>query len=116
MSQVNFVFIDSVAGENITDFGDILRNERLKKYLWIELILNPQLAAIAAQHMEQDAIRESLSDALSWYLAFRWLFQKNEELENLHNEKVIVPYRIKNRAYSLKKRNFLKGIIHARLC
>lgn len=110
------MFINSVAGEDIADFGDILKNERLKKYLWIELILNPHLAAVAALHMDKEAVRESLSDAVSWYAAFRWLFQKNGALEKLHDEKLIVTYRIKNKDYRLKKRNFLKGIMHARLC
>ncbi len=116
MNAENFVFINSVAGEDIADFGDILKNERLKKYLWIELILNPHLAAVAALHMDKEAVRESLSDAVSWYAAFRWLFQKNEALEKLLGEKLIVTYRIKNKDYRLKKRNFLKGILHARLC
>lgn len=116
MSPVNLVFIDSVSGENITDFGDILKNARLNKYLWIELILNPQLAAVAALQMEKEAVRESLSGALSWYIAFRWLFDKNETLEELYSERLIVPYKIKNKIYRLNKRNFLKGIVHARLC
>jgi len=116
MSAVNFVFLASVSGESIADFRDILKNERLKKYLWIELILNPQLAAIAALQLDKDTVKESLSDALSWYLAFRWLFKKNEPLEELCNKKSLVPYKIKKSVYRLKRRNFLKGILHARLC
>ena len=110
------MFINSVTKEDITDFDELISNERLNKYLWIELILNPDLTAIAALKMEEGTVRESLSDALSWYSAFRWLFQKNEPLEKLHGEKLIVPYNIKNGIFRLHKRNFLKGIMHARLC
>jgi len=54
--------------------------------------------------------------ALSWYLAFRWLFPENEILEDLFKRKAIMPYRIKDDIYKRWSRVFLKGILHAGLC
>lgn len=115
-SMADFVFINSISKEDIKTIEDVLRNERLRKYLWIEFILNPKIAKIAKLYIKNPVAKSSLTDALSWYLAFKWLFSKNEILEELYKEKIIVPYRIKYNIYREKRRTFLKGILHARLC
>lgn len=112
MNSINFVFLNSIS-KDIKTIEDVLRNERLRKYLWIEFILNPTLVKYAESYT---TVKDSLADALSWYLAFRWLFPKNEILEYLHGEKTIMPYRIKDDIYRRWSRVFLKGILHAGLC
>lgn len=116
MKQLSFIFIDSIAKDKTTTIDDILKNERLTKYLWIEFILNPKLAYIAKSYLGNSVMNDILSDSVSWYLAFRWLFPENKALEELYKEKAIIPYKIKNYIYREKKRDFLKGILHARLC
>ncbi|MFZ6017361.1 MAG: hypothetical protein ACOYU0_07155 [Nitrospirota bacterium] len=61
-------------------------------------------------------MKDNLIDALSWYIAFRWILPKNTVLEELHEDKIIQPYMIKLSIYREKRRNFLKGLLHARLC
>jgi hypothetical protein len=116
MKLPDFVYLNSISKEDIRTIEDLLKNKRLRKYLWIEFILNPEAVKLSESCMENAIIKESLTDALSWYLAFRWLFQKNEILEKLHKRKTIIPYRIRDNIYRQKRRSFLKGILHARLC
>ena len=112
MDSVNFVFLNSISKE-IKTMEDVLINERLKKYLWIEFILNPALVKIAESY---PTVNDSLTDALSWYLAFRWLFPTNEMLEDLNEKKAFMPYRITDDIYRRWSRVFLKGLLHAGLC
>lgn len=116
MNHVSFIFIDSISKDKITTIDDILRNERLRKYLWIEFILNPEMVHVARSYLDNSLISDILSDSVSWYLAFRWVFPQNNALEELYKEKTIIPYKIKNHIYREKSRAFLKGILHARLC
>lgn len=116
MKTLNFVFINSVSKEDINTIEDILSNERLRKYLWIEFILNPTMVKAYKSYIGNPIVKDSLIDALSWYLAFRWILPENKALEELHEDKIIQPYRIKLSIYREKRRNFLKGLIHARLC
>ncbi|NOZ68715.1 MAG: hypothetical protein GXP46_05625 [Deferribacteres bacterium] len=116
MKPLNLVYINSISREDITTMEDVLRDKRLTKYLWIEFILNPSMVELGTLYMENAVVRHSLIDALSWYLAFRWLFPENRALEDLYKEKTIIPYRIRDTIYREKRRGFLKGIMHARLC
>ena len=116
MKTLNFVFINSVSKEDINTIEDALSNERLRKYLWIEFILNPAAVKAYKSHIKNLIVNDSLIDALSWYLAFRWILPENKALEKLHEDKIIQPYRIKLSIYREKRRNFLKGLLHARLC
>ncbi|MBI4682667.1 MAG: hypothetical protein HY757_06155 [Nitrospirae bacterium] len=116
MKSFNLVFIDSVSEKKITSLEDILQNGRLAKFLWIEFILNPQLVQDIASYRDNPVIKDSLSDALSWYAAFRWLFPVNKTLEELRDNNEIITYRVTDNIYRQKRRNFLKGILHARLC
>ncbi len=116
MKTLNFVFINSVSKEDINTIEDILSNERLGKYLWIEFILNPAIVRECKSLIGNPIVKDNLTDALSWYLAFRWVLPENNTLEELHREAKIQPYKINLRIYREKRRNFLKGLIHARLC
>ncbi len=116
MQKLNFVFLNSVSKEDIHTIEDILSNERLGKYLWIEFILNPDIAKACKSLIENQIVKDSLIDALSWYLAFKWILPKNNTLEEIRKDAVIQPYKVKLTIYREKRRNFLKGLIHARLC
>jgi len=116
MEPLNFVYINSISKENIATLEDVLRNKRLTKYLWLEFILNPQIAKIGKLYIDKTIIKNSLTTALSWYLAFRWLFPENKVLEELQKKKTITPYRINYNLYKQERRSFLKGILHAQLC
>ncbi|MEK6671873.1 MAG: hypothetical protein AABY42_00160 [Nitrospirota bacterium] len=116
MKTLKLTFIDRITKEGINTIEDLLSNKRLAKHLWIEFILNPVIVETCKLYAENQAVRNSLVDALSWYLAFRWILPENKALEGLQREKSITPYRIKNSIYRQKRREFLKGIIHAHLC
>ena len=115
MKILNLSYIDSISGKDINTIDDIVRDERLIKHLWIELILNPAIVRKVKPYTDSVGIRDALIDALSWYLAFRWIFPENTSLDELHKEGVITPYRVRNRVYRQKIRGFLKGLIHAGL-
>lgn len=116
MKTLNLVYIDSISGKSIETIEDIIRDERLIKHLWIELILNPEMVINLKSYTDDSNIRNALTDALSWYLAFRWIFLENAALEELHKSRLIIPYRISNMIYRQKNRSFLKGLLHAGLC
>jgi hypothetical protein len=116
MKTLNFVFINSLSKEDVKTIEDVLSNERLRKYLWLEFILNPEMVKACKSYTKNPIVKDGLTDALSWYLAFRWILPENKVIEELHKDKIIKPYRIKLSIYREKRRNFLKGLIHARLC
>lgn len=116
MKTLKLTFINFISKERIDTIEDILSNKRLSKHLWIEFMLNPEIVDAFKSYIGNPAVKNSLIDALSWHLAFRWILPENKELEELQRKKTIIPYRIKNSIYRQKRREFLKGIIHARLC
>jgi hypothetical protein len=116
MKTSSFIFINSISKENISTIDDVLSDKRVGKYLWIEFILNPEMVRECQSLIGNSIVRDSLTDALSWYLAFRWLLPENNAIEELHKDTIIQPYKIKLSIYREKRRNFLKGLIYARLC
>ena len=116
MKTLNLVYLDSISGKSINSIEDIIRDERLIKHLWIEVILNPEMVLNLKSYTDDANIRNTLTDALSWYLAFRWIFPENAALDELHKSGVIVHYKISNMIYRQKNRSFLKGLLHAGLC
>ena len=116
MKIPNLVYINAISGKGIDNIEDIIRDERLVKHLWIEFILNPELVRGFRSYTSDVAIKDALTDALSWYLAFRWIFPENSSLDELHKEGVITPYKIRDTVYRQKLRSFLKGLSHAGLC
>lgn len=116
MKTLGFEYIRSISGKDINTLEDILRDERLRKYLWLEFIFNPEAVNAAQPYIHEPVVKKSLTDALSWYLAFRWILPENKAIECLYNERVIVPYRIKLHIYRQMRRNFIKGLIYAGLC
>ena len=116
MYPLDLKFINSVSEKRLSSLEDILCDERLLKYLWIEFIMNSEAVAAGALCLDNEQIRESLTSALSWYAAYRWLFRKNDALEELHKTGGLAPYRIGNDVYKQYNRVFLKGIVHAGLC
>ncbi len=116
MQTLNLVYLDSISGKSIKSIEDVIRDGRLIKHLWIEVILNPDVVLNLKSYRDDENIRNVLTDALSWYLAFRWIFPENAVLEELHKSGLITPYRISNMIYRQKSRSFLKGLLHAGLC
>lgn len=119
MKTLNLVFIDSISAKSIETIEDIIRDERLIKHLWIELILNPEMVTNVTNvkaYPDDSSIRTALTDALSWYLAFRWIFPENAALEELNKGRLIIPCKISHQIYRQKNRSFLKGLLHAGLC
>lgn len=116
MQILNLSYIDSISSKDISTIDDIIRDERLVKHLWIEFILNPDIVRRVKPYIGNIPIKDALTDALSWYLAFRWIFPENIPLDELQREGVITPYRVTASLYRQKIRGFLKGLIHAGLC
>ena len=116
MKTLTLVYIDSISGKGIDTMDDIIRDKRLVKHLWIEFILNPELVRGFRSYTSDVVIKDALTDALSWYLAFRWIFFENSSLDELHKAGVITPYKIRDAVYRQKLRSFLKGLSHAGLC
>ncbi|MCC7201841.1 MAG: hypothetical protein IT393_04140 [Nitrospirae bacterium] len=116
MKIQKLVYIDSLSGRGIDSVEDIINDKRLIKFLWVELILNPELVQGLKSCMDENVVRDALTNALSWYLAFRWIFHENIPLDDLHNRGVIVPYRVRDGVYRQNIRGFLKGLVYAGLC
>lgn len=116
MKRVPLIYIDSISGNEINKAEDIIRDERLVKHLWIELILNPELIVRLKPYADNINIKNAIIDALSWYLAFRWIFPENTSLEYTYKNGGAVPYKVTGRVYRQKIREFLKGLLHAGLC
>lgn len=116
MKKLQIVYLNSISGNAINNAEDIISDERLVKHLWIELILNPEIVVSLKPYTENIKIKKAITDALSWYLAFRWIFPENPSLEKTYKYGGAVPYKITVRIYRQKNREFLKGLLHAGLC
>lgn len=116
MIPVHFAYLQALSDEKINSLEDILLNKRLIKHLWIEFLLNADVVKIAAGFINVSDVKNALTDALSWYFAFRWLLPENAALQELHDKKLILPRPVSLNIYQKHKRNFLKGILHAGLC
>lgn len=116
MNRLPIVYLDSISGNEINNTEDIIRDERLVKHLWIEIILNPELIVRLKPYADNNKIKNAINDALSWYLAFRWIFRENSSLEYTYINGGAVPYKVTGRLYRQKNREFLKGLLHAGLC
>lgn len=114
--EINFRYLSSLSKERSKKIEEILLNKRLLKHLWIELLLNPEFVNAILRYIYRPDIKASLEDALSWYLAFKWLLPENKPLEQLYKEQKLVSYKVKLRVYREKRREFIKGLIHAGLC
>lgn len=116
MDKGRFKFIKSISGKPISTIEEILEDSRLCKYLWIEFLINPESAQDAVSHLENSIIKDNLTKALSWHLAFKWLFKENKPLEEIKDKHTIKPFQIRKETYLKDRRTFIKGIIYARLC
>lgn len=116
MDEINFRYLDSLSKKEIKSIDDLLSDERLLNYLWIELIFNSDLVDIIINYISFPKIKQSLEDAISWYFAFRWIFPENKKLEELKRNNLVLPHRVKFKEYKEKKRNFIKGLMYAGLC
>jgi len=69
MKKLTLVYLDSISDKSIETIEDIIRNERLIKHLWIELILNPEVVTDLKSYTVDPDIMKAFTDALSWYLS-----------------------------------------------
>lgn len=116
MIKTNFQYLRTIAGRDIGEPDEVFKDERLCKSLWIEFLLNPQAVKMVQEDLKNPAVKKGLTKALSWYFAFRWLLKRNFAIEQLQKKKKLTPYSIRGEDYRKERRNFLKGIIYARLC
>ncbi|MFN3396825.1 MAG: hypothetical protein ACK4Z9_08560 [Thermodesulfovibrionales bacterium] len=114
--EINFKYLSSLSKKEIKEIEELFLNERLLKHLWIEFLLNPELVNALLPYSHNPEIKTSLEDALSWYLAFRWLLPENRPLERLYKEQRLTPYKVRLRIYREKIREFIKGLVYAGLC
>ncbi len=114
--EINFRYLSTLAKEEIKKIEELFLDERLLKHLWIELLLNPELVHTLLPYIRNQKIKASLEDALSWYLAFRWLLPENRPLEQLYKEQRLTPYKLTLRIYREKRIEFIKGLVYAGLC
>ncbi len=116
MKSIQFAYLCAVSGKRINSFENALADKRLIKHLWIEFLFNSEAVESAEDFIHYADIKDALSDALSWHLAFRWLLPENAALMKLHAHKQLLPHPVTQNVYQKLKRNFLKGILHAGLC
>ncbi len=114
--NINFKYLSSLSKAKSMDIEDLFLDERILKHLWIELLFNPELIDIIKPYLNKPEIKKVLEDALSWYLAFRWLLPENKSLKQLYKEQEVIPYRVKLKVYREKRREFIKGLVYAGLC
>lgn len=101
------MLIEKIAGE-----GPLasLADSRVAKYLWVEILINPQAPEILAGVMKDEDVQR----ALSWHAAYRSLFansgKENFRLESLCREKGIMPFKIKLGEHRAHIKEFLKGL------
>lgn len=114
--DINFRYLSSLSKIKLRKLEDLFLDERLLRHLWIEFLFNPEIIEIMRPYLNKPEVKDALEDALSWYLAFRWLLPENKSLEQLYKEQKVIPYRVKLKVYREKKREFIKGLIHAGLC
>lgn len=110
MDTLTFPYIRKIAAGSIHSVEDVLRDERLRRNLWIDLILEPTLVKECGKFIDIPSVREELTKASSWYSAYKWLFGKHLFLEELAQKGVIASTPLTARDFRKDYRSFLKGI------
>ncbi|MBI1864415.1 MAG: hypothetical protein HYR98_01530 [Nitrospirae bacterium] len=86
--------------------------EREFRYLWVELLLNPPLAA--ELDWGSPGLREPIRRAVTWYFAYRGYLNSlglfNETLEKFAAEGSVRPDALDRREYNQHYRELLKGL------
>ncbi len=116
MNKTKFKFVKIISTRDETSIEEVLQDSRLCKVLWIEFLINPPSIYDTVSHLENTIIIDNLTKALSWYLAFKWLFQENKPLEEAKERANLKPFPIRGETYRKDRRTFIKGIVYAQLC
>ena len=111
MSSIHLTYLQKLSDKPVNTLDGLLKETRLLKSLWLELIFNPELVKECEKRIASPIIKNALIKALSWYLAFRWLFKKNPSIEKLAQKKIIKPFIIRDDDYKKDYRAFLKSIL-----
>ena len=81
-------FLSALAGEPIGWGDNACRGERLRKYLFYEMIVTPSLVRLVREDPE---FRRDLDTAILWFGNYRSMFllegKRNEELEALYEDR-----------------------------
>lgn len=109
---MNLYYLHKLTDKNIKTLEHLLKNSRLLQHLWVEMIFNPTLCKECTKQIDKVEIKNAFTKALSWYLAYKWLFAKNPVLEELGSKGYIKPFPIRDEVYKRDYRTFLKGILH----
>lgn len=108
--ELVLVYLQKLTDKPINTFDSLLCETRLLKNLWLELIFNPKLVKICEEKIENLVVKDALTQALSWYLAFRRVFKNNFPLEELKEKNLIEPFVVKGNIYRRYYRAFVKSI------
>ena len=111
MSSIHLTYLQKLSDKTVNTLDCLLKETRLLKRLWLEMIFNPELVKECEKRIASPIIKNALIKALSWYLAFRWLFKKNPSIEKLAQKKIIKPFIIRDDDYKKDYRAFLKSIL-----
>lgn len=104
-------FLSSLAGEPVSGdvAGWISRIPRLRKYLFYEMILSPD---IVRRYRHDPEFSDDLKKAMMWYGHYRSLIERNgrtnPELDDLCREKGVPPLGWKD--WNADRTIFLKGL------
>ncbi|MEK6813559.1 MAG: hypothetical protein AABY65_02360 [Nitrospirota bacterium] len=86
--------------------------EREFRYLWVELLLNPALAA--QLYRDSPALQEPFSRAATWYVAYKGYLNSlglfNDTIEKVVAEGLVRPGPLDRREYNQHYRELLKGL------
>ncbi len=94
---INFTFLNDFISPAPGTLNDIIKINRLYKYLFGEFILNSEAVKKAKPLINNPLIKESLERAATFYYAFKYIFYDdkyyggtpNKELEKLVESKII---------------------------
>ena len=95
--SINFTFLNDFISPAPRTLNDIIKTDRLYKYLFGEFILNNEAVKEANSLIDNPLIKESLERAATFYYAFKYIFYDdkyyggtpNKELEKLVESGII---------------------------
>lgn len=112
--KLEFKLLDKLWEPSSLTFESAINESRLQKYLWIEILINPEFASLAVKHLKASGkLKEHFIRALSWYNGYKrsiFVDNPNKTLDETLKTGSCNLLKISRREYTLHIRNLIKGL------
>ncbi|MHB8291497.1 MAG: hypothetical protein ACYDEG_03420 [bacterium] len=98
MENLKFIILEKLTVEDIYPFDfENFKQNRVFKYLWTELMVNPEAVPFFRQYLNDNSIKEHFNKAILYYFSYKYeLGIINKQLEELESSGFVKKYENKD--------------------